>query len=226
MKRTVIIHTTHVTIPLVTRLIRDIIPAEELEIFNLLDDSLLPELNSADSNYESVRFRVYQMLTSAALLRPAAVMSACSSIGTIIQAGSSLVPCPVLRIDEPMLDYAARSGGKIGIAATLSSTLQPTAELLWKKGRLLGRNLHIEERVIPEVNSLLGEGRTEEYDTLVGTAVREMLDRNEYVLLAQASMARAAAAFEPALRKRLLSSPKTGVEALCKTIRKNTHDRP
>jgi hypothetical protein len=37
------------------------------------------------------------------------------------------VPVPVIRVDEAMADQAVKTGPRIGVIATLSTTLEPTA---------------------------------------------------------------------------------------------------
>jgi len=41
-----------------------------------------------------------------------------------------MVGIPVVRVDEPMAEKAVQTGTRIGVAATLATTLKPTTELI------------------------------------------------------------------------------------------------
>lgn len=218
MKKVVIIHTTLVTIPSMRALIEK--RNRNIEIRNLLDDSILPEINEAGRITENVKTRIFSMLTMAASIGPDAVLCACSSIGGVVEEGRKLLDIPVLRIDEPMAEKAVgtrTTAGRlaIGVVGTLMSTMQPTMALLERKASVTGRQICIESHVIENVGSLLSEGKEKEYDEQVAAVLMELLKSNEIVVLAQASMARAVESVPAQCREKLLTSPESGVAALC-----------
>lgn len=218
MKRVVILHTTPVTIPSIGALIKE--RSKDITVFNLLDDSILPEINEANEITDSVRQRLFTLLSLTGGMKADAVLCACSSIGGVIEEGRDLLSIPVLRIDEPMAIKAVASAGKIGVAATLPSTVLPTSRLLAKKAELMGKAITLESRVIEGAGSLLAEGREAEYDNKIKEALTEMLQTSEIVVLAQASMARAIKSHDKGYQARILTSPASGVEALCKAVGK------
>ena len=59
-----------------------------------------------------------------------AIFNTCSSIGEIAQFARKLVPIPIYKIDDPMAIEAVETASRIGVLATLSTTLTPTAALL------------------------------------------------------------------------------------------------
>ena len=79
MKKLAIIHTTPVTVPAIKALVLE--RTSEVEVINLLDDSMLPEINRAGCITETVRERLICMIRMAELSGAQAVLSACSSIG-------------------------------------------------------------------------------------------------------------------------------------------------
>lgn len=209
-RKLAIIHTTPVTIPSMKELIQSRNP--QMEIVNLLDDSMLPEINRAGAMTEAVQERIRQMIRMAELAGAGAVLSACSSIGRAVEEAASKTVLPVFRIDAPMAEEAS-AYDRIGVAATLYSTLEPTTELIRRNAVAAGRTPQIETLVIEGAGALLGAGKTEEYDALVQSALRHLANRNEIVVLAQASMARAVAGLSEEERKKYLTSPVSGVEA-------------
>lgn len=212
MKKVAVIHTTPVTIPTISALIRERI--EQVEIYNFLDDSMLPEMNAASKATEGIKYRLNSLLTMAATTKPDAILCACSSIGGLIDEGKELLSIPVLRIDEPMARKAVAVARKIGVAATLNSTIAPTIALVRRKAEEIAAKVEIESKVILGVGSLLSEGKENEYDAIVSKELMDLLERNDVVILAQASMARALRVMEQKYHERLLTSPISGVEAL------------
>lgn len=209
MKKAVIIHTTPVTIPSIRKLITE--RTQDVEIINFLDDSMLPEINRARGLTQGVKFRLSTMLAMAATTGADGILCACSSIGELIEEGRELVPIPAMRIDEPMAEAAA-AYSKIGIAATLHSTILPTTRLIEKKAAEQGRTPSIQTRVMEEAGILLLEGREEEYDNLAALELTKLSKENEIVVLAQASMARALRRLPEDMRDKFLTSPASGVE--------------
>lgn len=216
-KKVVVIHTTPVTIPMMKELIEK--TCQNTEIVNLLDDSVLPEINEAKTITEGVKYRLNTLLVIAQTMGADAVLCACSSIGGIVEAGARLISVPVLRIDEPMAQQAA-AFLRIGVAATHNSTLEPTTELILRKLRQAGRKAEIETDLIESAGTLLSEGKQEEYDRIVGERLRALKERNEVVVLAQASMARAVNCFPKEERDNFLTSPASGVRALADLLAK------
>ena len=202
MKKIAVIHTTPVTIPTLKKLLTDngiaageakatmdaSADEEEIEVVNFLDDSMLPEINRLGGCSEGVKYRLNTLLLLCQTTGADAVLCACSSIGGLVEEGSALVGIPVFRIDEPMARLAA-GYDRIGVAATLHSTIQPTTELIQKKADMAGKKISIQSKVIENVGTLLAEGKDDLYDELVGEELRRLLRDNEIVVLAQASMA-------------------------------------
>lgn len=210
MKKVVIIHTTPVTIPSMKNLILE--RRKDVEIINFLDDSMLSELNSGQGCIEGVKYRLNTLLTMAATTGADALLCACSSIGGLLDEGKELVQIPVMRIDQPMAEKAA-CFSRVGVAATLQSTIQPTCALIEKLAAENGKSPVISSRVIEGAGSLLAEGREEEYDRMVAAVLNSLAEENEVVVLAQASMARVLDKIPEEARGRFLTSPVSGVES-------------
>ena len=129
------------------------------------------------------------------------------------------VGTPVSRIDEPMARLAA-GYSRIGVAATLHSTIMPTTELIRRKAAIAGKEISIQSTVIENVGNLLAENKGDLYDEMVGEQLRLLLEENEVVVLAQASMARAVERWPEEEKSRCLTSPVSGVEAVRDYLRK------
>lgn len=211
-KKLVIIHTTPVTVNSLKE-----IAVEYLKgymICNLLDDSILPEVISEGEITEGVKFRFNNLLMCAETMKPDAILCACSSIGELVDSGKTLIKTPVLRIDEPMVNEAVEKGIRIGVAATLPSTLRPTKALIIKKAEEEQKTIELESLLIEGVNSLLSEGKGDLYDERVASKLLDLAEKNDVVVLAQASMARALAKVPGDKKHKFLTSPKSGIASV------------
>ena len=132
----------------------------------------------------------------------------------LIDEAREFIRTPLYRIDEPMARMAVEAGTKSGVAATLSSTIQPTSALVKRKAREAGKNVELDCCVVEGANQLLNSGDEEGYDTLVASRLQELALRNDIVVLAQASMARAMEKVDENLKGKFLTSPVSGVRAL------------
>ncbi|MFW5736893.1 MAG: aspartate/glutamate racemase family protein, partial [Halanaerobium sp.] len=115
MAKIALIHTTPVTVEPLKKLIKEKEP--EIEIINIVDDSILPELINNQADISLVEARVKYYIKTAAEQGADLVMSACSSIGEIFDQENEKYEIPILRIDSAMADKAVENGEKIGVAA-------------------------------------------------------------------------------------------------------------
>src|SRR5579863_9269927 len=122
------IHTSHVLIPTFSGLAKKILP--ELETFHMTDESLIRNTIAAQALTRTTIRRLTTMIGLAHEAGTDAVMVTCSSIGPGVKVARELFDFQVLRVDEAMAEAAVRSGRRIGVAATLSTTLEPTMRLI------------------------------------------------------------------------------------------------
>ena len=110
-------------------------------------------------------------------------------------------------------------GERIGVVATLPTTLAPTADLVRRTADLAGKRIDMRSRVCDGAFAALGRGETEEHDRLVREGIAALLPEVDVLVLAQASMARIVAAMpEGAVTVPVLSSPRSGVRRLAETV--------
>lgn len=211
-KTVVIIHTTSVTVNSLKDLTSEIL--KDYKIYNMLDDSMLPEIASSGGITEDVKYRFNNMIINATTLSPDAILCACSSIGGLTEGAKLLTDIPILRIDTPMARESVTRGKRIGVAATLISTLEPTEELIRKEAKEAGKDVEINTLVIDGTNSLIGEGKGETYDRIVSQNLLKLSESNDVVVLAQASMARALNRIPEKDRDKFLTSPRSGINSI------------
>ena len=208
-KHFAILHTTPATISGMKALCAELMP--RLDVYHYLDDSLLPRINRSGEITQDVKEEFALLVELAAKNRPAAILSACSTVGELLEDLRPEYDIPLLRVDEPMARQAAAFDGRVMVCATLTSTLGPTLRLI-KRYRTNGGP--VDHQVLSEAGRLLAEGKREAYLQTIADALMVMAEEYDLVVLAQASMADALTLVPQALHKRFLTSPRTGVSAL------------
>ena len=186
------VHTVLTLAPTFSQLAQELAPGTE--VFHIADESLLTVTRRAGSLTPLTKRRVLGHVMSAVDAGADLVLVTCSSIGPAVDLVHGFVPVPVLRVDEPMADEAVRLGRSIGVLATLSSTLEPTAELVDRRGQAAGKPVRVVARLCDGAFDALAAGDRDLHDELVREGLRQLCGDVEVVVLAQASMARVAGA--------------------------------
>jgi Asp/Glu/hydantoin racemase len=203
------IHTSHVLIPLFTQLAKDHLPG--VETFHMTDESLIKNTIAAGELTANTIRRVGAMIGLAHEGGADVVMVTCSSIGRATALARSQYDFPVLRIDEALAEKATALGGRIGVAATLSTTLEPTLELLRETAAKANRAVELIPALANGAFEAVIAGDIATHDALLLAKLAELTGKVDVVVLAQASMARVAAQL-PAGGPPILASPELAVQ--------------
>lgn len=182
------LHTSATLVPVFADLAKTHIPGHET--FNLVDDSLIKDTIREGRLTPQVARRVVALVGLAADAGAEYILVTCSSIGAAVEAAAGLTPVPVLRVDQPMADQAVRTAKRIGVIATLSTTLEPTVDLVRRRAEKAGSRVEVLSKVCEGAFEALMSGDGETHDARVASALREMSEQVDILLLAQASMAR------------------------------------
>ena len=211
-----LIHTSPTLTPLFTELCAKEIP--EAAVFHMVDESLIKNTIEAGSLQKVTTRRLISMVESAGMGGADAVLVTCSSIGEAVTTAQGLFDFPVLRVDEAMAERAIACGRRIGVLATLRTTLVPTTELVRRKGA--GKNVEIVDHLCEGAFDAVMAGDTKTHDEIVSKALMNEMSGMDVVVLAQASMARVLGVMRPdALRMPVLSSPELAVRRMAEVLR-------
>lgn len=183
--------------------------------FNIVDESLLKNtIRESKLSAQTMR-RVAGHIWSAVDAGADAILVTCSSIGPAVDATRPLCPVPLVRVDEGMADAALEIGERIGVLATLATTLEPTRDLICQRAALAGKSPQIIARLCEGAFDQLMTGDREGHDALVAKELIRLSAMVDVVVLAQASMARVLGGeTAAAVRTPVLSSPELGVARL------------
>jgi Asp/Glu/hydantoin racemase len=217
-KRLGLVHTSATLVPVFAALCKEKLP--DVEVFNIADDSLVKGIREAGSLTATIARRVANYLESAELAGADYIMVTCSSIGPAVEAGAKLMGVPVLRVDQPMADQAVTAGKKIGVIATLSTTLEPTADLIRRRAAIAGKPIDLTSKLVEGAFEALMAGDGATHDAKVAAALKELSRQVDVIVLAQASMARVVDSLAPAdKRVPILASPGIAVDYLATVLK-------
>ncbi len=212
-KKLALIHTATVNATTITQLCKEAMP--DVEVFNIVDESLLKNTIAAQKLTPNTYRRLATYLESAEAAGADAILVTCSSIGPAVDAGRQQVNIPVLRIDQAMADEAVRLGQRIGVIATLSTTLEPTSALVQASAVSQSKTIELVAHLCTGAFEAMMNGDTATHDRLVTIGLQTLMDQVDVIVLAQATMARVVATL-PAAEQRvpILASPPLGVAAM------------
>jgi Asp/Glu/hydantoin racemase len=217
-ERLALIHTVTGLVPTFKALCAELMPG--LDIFNIVDESLLQNTIREERLSEATMRRVAGYIRSAEEAGATGILVTCSSIGPAVDAAQPFAVVPVLRVDEAMADEAIHASERVGVLATLQSTLVPTADLIRRRAAASGLTISLTARVCEGAFEAVTTGDTERHDRLVRDGLVELSKDSDVIVLAQASMARVAETLSPAdLGVPVLSSPRSGVMRMAGLLR-------
>jgi Asp/Glu/hydantoin racemase len=210
-QRLAFIHTSHVLIPLFSKLAKDILPG--VDVFHMTDESLIRNTIAAGQLTRMTIRRVVTMIESAHLGGADTVMVTCSSIGAAVPVARQQFDFPILRVDEAMAETAIRMGKRIGVAATVRTTLEPTIALLRDTAAASHCSVEIEQELCEGAFEAVMSGDTARHDQLLTAGLRDLRKRSDVVVLAQASMVRVLPQLDLNGGPPILSSPELAVRS-------------
>jgi len=211
------IHTVASLVPTFKDLAREIVPS--VDVFHVVDESLLTVTRRLGRIVPPTRRRLLDLATGADDLGVDAILVTCSSVGPVTDAIRPFLRAPILRVDEAMADAAVASGRRIGVLATLTSTLEPTRDLIATRARASGVEIDVRAQLADGAFEAMASGNTSRHDEIVSAALQDLASDRDVIVLAQASMARVLDNLGPAAPTiPVLSSPRLAVRRLAELL--------
>ena len=185
-----------------------------VRLINVVDDSIIRDVGAAGGITPEVASRVLQYYQIGVRTGADAILNTCSSIGRVADDARGFVVIPVVRIDRAMAGEAVSRASRIGVIATLPTTLDPTLALIEDTARDAGRSVTAVPALARGAYDELVSGHPERHDELILEAARAVIGSGELFVLAQGSMARMAAGLAEATGLPVLSSIVSGIRSL------------
>ena len=216
MKKVYIIQTSLVSQVELNALFAELVP--DAKVHNLVDDSLLYDVMQNGGITPKVIARMCAYVQAAADNGADLIFNQCSSVGEAADIAAQLVAVPVLKVDSPMAERAVELGARIGVVATVQSTMKPSCQLIRAKAAEAGKSVEIVEHLVDgALTVLLKENNRAKHNAMVLDSVKRAEAECDVIVLAQGSMT----VLLPELadiRKPVLTSPRLGVERARKML--------
>jgi Asp/Glu/hydantoin racemase len=193
---------------------------DDVELYSMKDPSILAEVREAGYVTADAAARLITMYMSAVQEGCVAMLNLCSSVGEVadcIQTAANYIGVPIVRVDEEMCREAVRKGSRIGVMATLPTTLEPTKNTIKRMSRECGKHVELVDCLVDGAFGLSQEAFREMMQENAGKIANEV----DVIVFAQGSMAYCEEYIANMYHKIVLSSPRFGAEALkCALVKK------
>jgi aspartate/glutamate racemase len=194
-KKLGIIHAALITTGAVKRYLDEIIP--EVEVVHFVDDTI------QNTNFACAPGTIppnnYAKFTQAALSQQEygvdLILLACSTFNRAVEYARPMISTPLLQIDRPMMDLAVQHGTRVGLLATVPTTVPASERLLRLAAAEAGKPVAITTRLCSEAFAALKAGQTEKHNELLLAEIDRLSGEVDAIVLAQLSMS----ALEPRL---------------------------
>ena len=194
-KKLGIIHAALITTRAVQKYLDEIIP--EVEVVHFVDDTI------QNTNFAGAPGVIppgnYAKFTQAALSQQDygvdLIVLVCSTFNRAVEYARPMIRTPMLQVDRPMMDLAVGQGSRIGLIATVPTTVPASERLLRLAATDAGRTIEIKTRLCSEAFAAIKAGQTEKHNELLLAEIDRLAGEVDAIVLAQLSMS----ALEPRL---------------------------
>lgn len=187
------------------------------ELFSLQDPGILADVREAGYVTAAPAARLITMYMKAVGAGCDVVLNVCSSVGEVADSAQGVAKylgVPIVRVDEDMCREAVRIGLRIGVMATLRTTLEPTKNTINRVAREMGRKVELVDCLVDGAFGL----DQDQFKARLIVAAASIIDKVDVIVLAQGSMAYAEPDLTARFGKAALGSPRFGALALRKAL--------
>jgi len=160
----------------------------EVEIFNIMDDSLLTETLRVGQINNAIAGRILNYIYSAERAGADAVMVTCTSVNEATKYARRFTRIPVFNIDEPTAKMTVNAGTRIGVLATLPTSPKATMRLLEEEAQCKGKKIEMVPYVVEGAYDILMSGDRTRHDEMVAQALYKLAEEVDVITFAQISM--------------------------------------
>ncbi len=216
MKTVAAIHTAAPMVELTRRLFAEYLPG--VRLFSIADDSLIQDVIRDGQVTAPTARRLTGYYCAAVDAGADLIFNTCSSVGEVADVAVDRVPVPIVKIDEAMAGQAVGQATRIGVLATLPTTLGPTLRLLQRKADALDKTVTLIEGLAQGAFAAVLAGDVTQHDALILKTAQQVARQVDLLVLAQGSMARMEQALQSNIGKPVIASPVPGVLDVKKTL--------
>lgn len=190
---------------------------DEAELYSLQDPGILAEVRQAGYVTAAPAARLISMYMQAVQAGCDAMLNLCSSVGEVadsVQDVARYIGVPIVRVDEEMCREAVRKGARIGVMATLATTLEPTKGTIRRLARECGKAVELVDCLVDGAFGL----DQDQFKARMAEMAATIADRVDVIVFAQGSMAYCEEYIAEKFGKTVVSSPRFGAAELKKAL--------
>ena len=186
-----------------------------VELYSLQDPSILADVREA--GYVTTAARLIAMYMQAAQAGCDAMLNLCSSVGEVadsVQDAAKYIGVPIVRGGEEMCREAVRKGTRIGVMATLPTTLEPTKGTIRRMARECGKAVELVDCLVDGAFGL----DQDQFKARMAEMAETIAGGVDVIVFAQGSMAYCEEYIAEKFGKVVVSSPRFGAAELKKAL--------
>jgi len=183
------------------------------QILHLLDETLIDDFRQDGGLSPRSRRKALQMAMTAQEAGVEGILVTCSTLSPAAEDLRPFLSIPVVKIDEPVVEWAVQSAESIVLLATAESVLKSVEPLVLDKARQLRRRISIDRFIIGDIWPLLLQDPPAFYRA-VGEAATQAAKECQAVILTQVSMTPGCEYVAAGVRDKVYAPPVYAVRAL------------
>jgi aspartate/glutamate racemase len=212
-----IIHAVNLTIRAMQPFVDRYIP--EVEVVHLCDDTIQRDNINAGvgvipkHNYFRFAQYAHNLQESGCDL----ILLACSTFNYAAELARPMIDIPIMQIDRPMMELAVAQGRRVGMLATLATTVPSSERLLRIVAAENNRSVDITTVLRPEAFEAIQKGDVETHNRILLEEIDKLSTKVDSIVMAQLSMS-ALAPFLNGTRVPVYNSGTTGFDRIRQTL--------
>jgi len=183
-----IIHANIITTKVMEPYIKKYIP--EVTLCHMVDDTIQRD-NIAAGVGVIPKANYFKFAQYAHNLEEAGVdliLLACSTFNFAAELARPMINTPIAQIDRPMMEEAVKTGKRVGLLATLETTVPSSERLLRIAAAEAGKEVEIKSVLCPQAFVELQKGDPEAHNRILLEAIDKLSGEVDSIVMAQLSM--------------------------------------
>ena len=163
-----------------------------IETYNILDDSLLVGTRKYGRMTDEIASRVYNYAKAAENSGANGIIVTCTSVNEATQMIQPFLNIPMIGIEEPVAEQVVKNGKKIGVIGTIPTSPTAIDRTIMKKAQEMGKEIEIIDYVVEGAFDILQSGDRAKHDQMVCDTLYKAAGEVDVIAFAQISMSKLA----------------------------------
>lgn len=160
----------------------------DIEVYNIMDDSLLVDTRKYNGMTPTIASRMLNYAKAAEASGADGVICTCTSVNHATKMIRPLLNIPMINIEEPVAEMAAKSGKRIGVMGTIPTSPGAISWEIEEKAAEMGKEIEIVPVVVDGAFDVLCAGDRDKHDEMVCEALYKLSKEVDCIAFAQISM--------------------------------------